>query len=126
MSGEIKLGLPGQEVTLPAVGRKVQFEQIELSKPGTTASGLDVEDIIGYKMQFNITFDKLLGPDLDLILPLYDLHQDLNLIITNRDGSNDPYTVKLQPITRTRERCEPGLWIWSGVTMKMRERSAHA
>lgn len=119
--GDVKLGLLGQETALPAYGRQLSINVIELSKTGVTASGLDVEDIIGYKREFSISYEVLIGADCEKIVNLYELHQDLNLMITNRNGTVSQSLVKLEPIPLLRESVQD-VWYWANPVLKMRER----
>ena len=122
-SGDIKLGLTGSEITLPSYGRQLTISDIELKKVQTMASGKEVEDIIGYKKEFAIAYEVLEGSDLEAVLALYDLHADLNLIITNRAGSEITYAnVILEPIPQIRELCHASLWLWANPVLKLRTR----
>ena len=124
-SGDLKLGLAGSEVILPAShNRKLQINDIELKKVQTMASGKEVEDIIGYKKNFSISYEFLTGTDLDTVLDIYDLHADLSFIITNEDLSTTTYTgMILDPIPRIRDLCNASLWIWTSPVLNLRMRS---
>jgi len=117
--GDLYLGKKGQEILLPAHGgRKVTPRPIEIEKVQTTITGSIVSDLIGVRPAWTISYDLLYGPDTEPLDALYNLHDDLNFIEVDRHGNAKEYTVRLGPISKTRENIRDD-WEWSGVTLEV-------
>ena len=117
--GDIYLGLPGQEMLLPAYGgRKVTPKFTEIRKEKVAVDGTLLSDLAGKRPAWTISYDELFGPDVEALLDLYELHEDLNLIIVDRFGRTKPYEVILRPPAMTRESIRDE-WEWSGVTLEL-------
>ena len=116
----IKLGQPGAEITLPEYGRDLQIKPVELNREERTVDGTLVSDLIAVKHVFTITFELIGGVDLENLLDLYDLDEELNLIIRERDLSLSSYTVLLRPLNRKRISVL-GDWLWGNVPVVCEE-----
>lgn len=117
MAGEIYLGVLGSEIELPRAGLRFSRSTIEIKVEDRTANGTLVSDLRATKEHFEIGYDPACtGTTLDAILALYDLHAELNLIVTNEDASTDAYTVVLRPLAVSRALVRD-IWLWSGVKL---------
>ena len=120
MAGEIKLGPTGSEITLPRTGRQLHEKDIEITQEGRTISGNLVVDFTTSKKVFEIHYTAIKDADLQSIVTLYELHANLNLIITNRNATTRNYTVKFRPFNRRRWRVV-GDWWWRDVMLELEE-----
>ena len=118
--GDIYLGLPGQEILLPAYGgRKITPKFTEVIKEQTAIDGTLLSDLTGVRPAWTISYNQeLFGPDAEALLDLYELHQDLSLVIVNRQGAAKEYEVVLRPPAMTRESIRDE-WEWSGITLEL-------
>lgn len=117
--GDIYLGLPGQEIPLPAYGgRKVTPKPIEVINERVAIDGTICSDLVGVRPAWIIAYQELLGPEVEALLALYDFHEDLNLILVDRHGVAKEYEVILRPPAMTRETIRD-VWEWSGVTLEL-------
>jgi hypothetical protein len=117
MAGEIYLGVLGAEIELPRAGLRFSRSTVEIKVEDRTANGTLVSDLRATKEHFEIGYDPACtGTTLDSILALYDLHAELNLIVTNEDASTDAYTVVLRPLAVSRALVRD-IWLWSGVKL---------
>ena len=117
--GDIYLGLPGQEMLLPAYGgRKVTPKFTEIRKEKVAVDGTLLSDLTGKRPAWTISYDELFGPDVEALLDLYELDKDLNLVMVNRHGVPKEYEVLLRPPAMTRESIRDE-WEWSGITLEL-------
>lgn len=117
--GDIFLGLPGQEILLPAYGgRKIAPKYTEIRKEQVAIDGTICSDFAGRRPAWTISYQELFGPDMEALLDLYELNQNLNLIIVDRHGVAKEYEVILRPPAMTRETIRDN-WEWSGVTLEV-------
>lgn len=119
-AGDIYLGQLGQEIKLTSYGRKLTEKNIEITREERTASGRLVIEVIKVKKAFTINYEIIEGPDLEMILGLYDLRKELSLIIYNQNGTPKSYTVWLRPFDRTR-LTHLGNGLWEGITLELEE-----
>lgn len=117
---EIKLGLTGQEIILPAEGREYSEGWIDISREDRTASGRLVKDIITKKKKFTLDYSGLKKTDLDTIESLYSLDSELKLIVSYENGSPKTFTVHLKPYDQTRILCVAG-GLWGPVAVEMEQ-----
>lgn len=112
--------LPGDiylnDVLLPAGSRTVIPQPMEIVRQNRAASGRLLEDVIRRYTNYQIDYEYLTGPDYELLQSLYELGQHLPLKVVNRDGSIKKSTVKMHPITATREYIA-GDWLYSGISI---------
>lgn len=127
--GDIYLGPSGTETLLSAFGRKLSIVDDELSREQRTASGRLVRDIIAVKKKITLSYETIDGDDLTTFLDLYDLQDELSLLIyhtdvptTTDDEGNyyDAYTVLMKPIGRERLLLT-GEGLWTGVQIELQE-----
>lgn len=124
MIGEIYLGLTGAEALLTAYDRKFSKKTIELSRSERTADGTLVTDIIAIKYQFNLSYETIDESHLDYFELLYNLQQDLSLIVYSSDTNSDTYSVKMQPYDQNRLLlfgAADGGAVWQGVNIILEE-----
>jgi len=117
---DIYLGESGSEVLLSAFAREFTQRRIEVSREDRTASGRLVKDIRAIKLGFSISYDMISHTDLTVIADLYDLEDELSLIVTRPDFSQDTYTVLLKPFDQTRVK-SVGCGYWGGVALELEE-----
>lgn len=115
VAGDIYLGLSGAEAILPDADRKVIPEDIEITKTTRTADGTLFEQVIRRYTNYTINHEALIGTDYDIIKALYDLNQNLSLIVYDRTGTPITSTIKMHPISATRDSTA-GDWIYKGVS----------
>jgi len=116
--GDIYLGELGSETLLSAFGRTLKISDMEISREERTSSGRLVRDVTATKKKFELSYEMIDGDVLTAVLALYDLQDELSLLIyyetttTTGEGSAcDAYTVLMKPIDRTRILLlENGLW----------------
>jgi len=116
--GDIYLGELGSETILSAFGRTLKISDMEISREERTSSGRLVRDVTATKKKFELSYEMIDGDVLTAILALYDLQDELSLLIYNEtttttgEGSAcDAYIVLMKPIDRTRILLlENGLW----------------
>lgn len=121
-AGEIYLGVLGSEVLLTPASRTLEIYTEEIIRSSRTASGRLVKDVIATKDNITLSHELLGGTDLTTLKNLYNLHQELSLLIYNTDTTHDSYTVLMEPLKRKRvllETINGGLW--SGVTVELKE-----
>lgn len=124
MIGEIYLGLFGAEALLSAYDRKFTRKTIELSRSERTADGTLVTDIIATKYQFTLAYDTIDEDHLNYFEILYNLQENLSLIVFSSDTESDTYTVKMQPYDQSRFLLYGGVIgdpIWQGVNIVLEE-----
>lgn len=119
-SGDIFLGPVGQERELSRIGRSFSEGRIELARTERTASGRLVSDIIAVKKTFKLSYDLIDGDELRAIIALYDLQDELTLIVWEEYDTKYTYTVRLKPFERSRVQSH-GQGLWSGVTFELEE-----
>lgn len=121
MDGDIWLGVLGDEILLPRPGLRFTPSDTEIIQEARTIDGTLVSDLKAVKKHFEISYDPATtGTNLTALLALYNLHVDLNLIVTNEDATTTAYTVVLRPIPRGRMLVSD-VWLWSGVTLVLDE-----
>jgi predicted nucleotidyltransferase len=113
--GDMYLGVLGAEILLPESNRKVIPQIVESSKNQRTASAKLVQDIIRIYTNYQITHNELIGPEYDILLSLYDLNQNLNLIVYDRAGVATAATVKMHPVQYS-GKSTAGDWLYFGVS----------
>ena len=116
--GSLYLGLPGQEIELPAPGRTVIPSEEEIEKKVVAIDGTICSDLVGVRPIWNIQYEIQTGPDIETLLSLYRLHEDLNFIEVGRDGTVNEYTVIMSPVARTRYRTAAE-WLWKGISFRL-------
>lgn len=120
-AGDIYLGVSGSEILLSRAGLRLKIVPTEIIVKTRTADGTQVSDLKAKKQHVDIAYDPAItGTNLDSLLALYDLDQELSMIIDREDGATDTYTVTLNPIERERALVRD-IWLWSGVTLSLDE-----
>jgi len=117
---DIKLGESGSEVLLTAYGREFSESMIAVTREERTASGRLVRDIRANKRKFTLSYSLISHTNLEAIATLYDLDDELSLLVTRPDYTVDSYTVLLMPFDKTRPK-SVGMNYWSDVTIEMEE-----
>lgn len=129
--GDIYLGVLGSEILLPAGGRVYEVTPEEIGREERTASGRLVSDFVAEKKKFLLDHSLMDGDDLAAIIALYDLHQELSLLVyyadqpesttTPEDGDYyDAYTVLMRPVPRKRLLLT-GVGLWENVPIELNE-----
>ena len=124
--GEIYLGQSGSEILLTPFGRRLIIRPTEVSRSQRTANGRLVKDVAAVKYQFELPYNAIDGDALEDILDLYDLQEELSLLIytsesdtfLNFDGETP--TVLMSPVERERLLLL-GVGIWTGVSLTLDE-----
>ena len=128
--GDIYIGPLGTETLITPFGRKLRIADTENSRSERTASGRLVKDIISVKKKITLTFSEIDADDLTTLIDLYDLHEELSILIyhtdvptTTSDESNyyDSYTVMMEPLDRERLLLGVTDGIWSNITVELNE-----
>lgn len=117
--GDVWLGPPGHEELITKNDRQLIITDLDIIREARTSAGNLVVDEIARKKIFYLHYDKIKGPDLENIVALQG-QGNLNLIITNRDGGTDDFTVRFRPLERRRWRIT-GDWIWRDVVIILEE-----
>jgi len=118
--GNIKLGLPDNEIELTPYGMTYSERTVEIAREDRTIDGTLVSDIIATKKEFRIEYSSLKGTDLETIIGLYDNLTELSLLVEERTGEWSSYTVKMMPIEKKRVSVL-GDWEWEGVVISLIE-----
>ena len=116
--GDLYLGLPGQEIMLPAYGRTVIPSEEPIEKKVVAIDGTICSDLVGIRPVWTIQYAVQTGPDIETLLALYRLHEDLNFIEVERTGKVNEYQVIMSPIARTRHRIAAE-WLWKGISFRL-------
>jgi hypothetical protein len=119
-AGDIKLGEKDLETLLTHYGRTYNEGTIEIIRERRTVSGTLVSDLIAKKKKFTITYSEIKGQDLEDILDLYNMDKELSLIVTDRQGTDHQYDVKLAPLNMKRVSILDD-WFWANVTLDLEE-----
>lgn len=116
----------GTPVLLSAFGRSLIIKPIEYARTGRTASRMLRKDIIAIKYQFELPYSLIDGTSLAVLIALYDLRDELNLLIYTTNTvtfKNDDGTVPIvlmSPMQRKRLLLlSDGLW--EGVSLTLDE-----
>lgn len=117
---DIYLGEASSEVLLSAFARTFTQGIIELSREERTASGRLVRDVIATKKTFTIAYEEITHTNLEVIATLYDLQDELSLIISYSDYTTSTFTVLLRPFNKERARAV-NMNYWSGVELELNE-----
>jgi hypothetical protein len=129
-AGDIYLGTLGAEVLITPFGRKLRISDNEISREERTASGRLVRDIVATKKKIVLAFSEIDASELDTLLNIYDLQDELSLLIyhtdppgTTDDESNyyDAYTVLMKPLDRERLLLGATSGIWTGIDVELNE-----
>ena len=118
-SGDILLGLPGQEQLLTRIGRTYSEGRNEIARQDRTASGRAVKDIVAVKKTFKLAYEMIDGDNLRILEAIAALNTELSLISHYEDGPVT-YAVLLKPFDRQRV-LSTGTGLWSGVTLEAEE-----
>lgn len=119
-AGDISLGILGGETALNRAGLHFTYLDTEIINEQRTADGTLVSDLRAVKRHWEVKYDLIEGADLDALLALYDLHQELSLLVNNQDGTTTSYTVVFRPLNVARELVRD-VWLWSGATVVLDE-----
>jgi|TARA_R100000750_G_scaffold23265_1_gene15192 hypothetical protein len=105
---------------MSALGRKLNINNIILSREDRTASGRLVQDIIATKKEINLRYNAIDGSDLTIYLDLFDLNDELIIRIYTSSSVYNDYTVLMSPLSYQRVLAT-GDGLWEGVTVTLRE-----
>lgn len=120
-AGDIYLGVTGSEILLSPFGREFQEGEVEGSRSDRTASGRMVRDIMWSKKIFTLDYsDAIDGNVLATLKTLYNLLDELSLIVHYDDENVVTYTVLMKPFKRTRKLLA-GNQLWSGTSIELEE-----
>lgn len=118
--GDIYLGIEGSETLLSPFGRRFAIAADEIGREDRTASGRLVRDVVAVKHKITLAYEVIDGEALTAFLDLYDLEQELSLLIYTDPDVYDQYYVLMRPIARER-LLVTGEGLWSGVTIELLE-----
>ncbi len=105
---------------MSALGRKLNINNIILSREDRTASGRLVQDIIATKKEFTLRYSAIDGSDLTVYLDLFDLNDELIIRIYTSSSVYNDYTVLMSPLSYQRVLAT-GDGLWEGVAVTLRE-----
>ena len=120
MTGRWWLGVEGSEVLFETGWSAFFEEDFEISRKGRVANGALVIDKIATKKRFKLKYTVMRQDTLDALMAEYDRGVTLNLKIERADLSVDEYTVKFEPIKRTRLVARND-WLWKGASFTLEE-----
>jgi hypothetical protein len=127
--GDIYLGVAGSEAIMSPFGRRLSIVDEEIGREQRTSSGRLVKDITAVKKKITLAYETIDGSDLETYLDMYDLEQELSVLIYHTDVPNttddegnyyDEYTVLMEPISRERLLVTSD-GLWTGVSIVLRE-----
>jgi len=120
-AGDVSLGQSGLETVLPRAGLSFAYSDSEIATEQRAADGTLTSDLRAVKRHWEISYDQgCLGSVLDTFLALYDLHEELSLIVLNEDATTSTYTVVMRPLGPARDLVRD-IWLWSGVKIVLDE-----
>tara|TARA_R100001480_G_scaffold7322_1_gene14904 strand:+ start:14990 stop:15361 length:372 start_codon:yes stop_codon:yes gene_type:complete len=105
---------------MSALGRKLNINNIILSREDRTASGRLVQDIIATKKEFTLRYSAIDGSDLTVYLDLFDINDELIIRIYTSSSVYNDYTVLMSPLSYQRVLAT-GDGLWEGVSVTLRE-----
>ena len=120
MNGDIYLGIEGSEALLSPFGRRFAITPDEIGREDRTASGRLVRDVVAVKHKITLAYEVIDGAALTQFLDLYDLEQELSLLVYTADDAYDQYYVLMRPIARER-LIVTGDGLWQGVNVELNE-----
>lgn len=127
--GDIYLGVDGSEAILSPFGRRLVITPEEIGREERTASGRLVKDVTAVKHKITLAYEVIDGLALEQFLDLYDLDQQLSLLVYHTDvpgttddegGYYDQYFVLMRPIARERLLVTSD-GLWQGVNIELNE-----
>lgn len=111
--GDIYLGVKGQEKQLYGGNREVIPIPVEEANIQRAASKKLLVEIIRRYTNYQINYGVIPGPEHDTLKELYDLAQNLNLIVIQRNGVPESSEVKMT-WTSGKIKSTNGDWLWEG------------
>jgi hypothetical protein len=120
MIGEIYLGLYGTEALLGAHDRKFSIQRKEIGREDRTSDGTLVIDVIAVKKTFTLKYATIDQSELLFFQQLYDLHQELSLLVYESDTIYYGYSVIMRPFDQTRLLAIAG-GVWENVTITLEQ-----
>jgi hypothetical protein len=120
ITGRWWLGVAGSETLFETGWSSFREEDKEISRRGRVANGDLVIDKIATKKRFTLAYSTMTQETLDALLTEYNRGVILNLQIEREDLSVDEYSVKFDPIRRTR-LLAMDRWLWRGATFVLEE-----
>ena len=120
MNGRLWLGLAGSETLFETGWSALSETEFEISRRGRVANGDLVIDKIATKKQFKLTYSVMNQTTLDLLMTEYNRGVILSLIVEREGGSTNTYSVKFDPIKRTR-LLAMDQWLHKGASFTLEE-----
>jgi len=120
MTGRFWLGLSGSEVLFETGWDSFYEEEFEINRSGRVANGDLVIDKIATKKRFKLKYSVMTQADLDLLMTEYNRGVILSLIVEREGGLTDTYSVKIEPMKRTR-LLAMDRWLWKGASFTLEE-----
>ena len=120
MKGRLWLGVSGSEVLFETGWSDLYETELEFSRRGRVANASLVIDKIATKKQFKLKYSVMTQADLDLLMTEYNRGVILNLKVERADLTIDEYSVKFEPIARTR-LLAMDQWLWKGASFVLEE-----
>ena len=120
MTGRFWLGVEDAEVLFETGWSAFYEEEFEISRRGRVANGDLVIDKIATKKRFKLKYSVMNQDTLDDLMTEYNRGVILNLKVERADLSVDEYSVKFDPIKRTR-LLAMDQWLWKGASFTLEE-----
>ena len=120
MTGRLWLGVEGSETLFETGWSAFYEEEFEINRKGRVANGDLVIDTIATKKRFKLKFSTISQTNLDLWMTEYNRGVALNFKVEREDLSVDEYTVKFEPMKRTR-LLAMDQWLWKGASFTLEE-----
>lgn len=120
VTGRWWLGVEGSEVLFETGWDAFYEEEFEINRKGRVANGALVIDTIATKKRFKLKYKVMTQATLDALMTEYNRGTTLNLKVEREDLSVDEYTVKFEPIKRTR-LLAMDQWLWKGASFTLEE-----
>ena len=120
MTGRFWLGVEDSEVLFETGWSAFYEEEFEISRRGRVANGDLVIDKIATKKRFKLKYSVMNQDTLDALMTEYNRGVILNLKVEREDLSVDEYSVKFDPIKRTR-LLAMDQWLWKGASFTLED-----
>jgi len=120
MNGRLWLGLSGSETLFETGWSAFYEEDFEINRSGRVANGDLVIDKIATKKKFKLTYAVMNQDTLDALMTEYNRGVILSLIVEREGGGTDTYSVKFEPMKRTR-LLAMDQWLWKGASFVLEE-----
>ena len=120
MIGRFWIGQEGSETLFETGWASFTEDPFEISRRARTANGNLVIDNIANKTRFKLKYNVMNQETLSALMTEYKRGEMLNLIVERHDGSTESFTVKFDPIRRSR-LVAMDQWLYKGATFTLEE-----